>query len=513
MGQERSSKKTSELRKRAEKILAKDPQAIRTMVPADIQKLLHELNLHQIELEMQNEDFRRFQLELQEARDKYLNLYDFAPTGYFTIDRNSLIVDVNLAGSELLGSKNHTLIGTQFTSSISPDSQDAFHFHCREVLKTGIKGNCEIKILKADGTPFHAQLISMAVPEKDGNINHFRTAVIDITGRKRAEERIKLHERHLQSFLDLHIMAAGTEESILYFTLEASMRSLQSQFAFIGTMSADEAVMTIRAWSKGAMEQCAISDKPMHFPIAEAGLWAEVVRQRRPVIVNDYDASNGPAMVGDYDISTKYRKGYPKGHVPIKRFLGIPIFSASKIVAVAAVANKASEYDETDIRALTSLLNEMWNIIQHKQAEASLRESEEKFRSLAEQSPNMIFINVRGRLVYVNDRCEEIMGYKKEEFYSPDFDFLTLVAPEFKEPLRSTFSRHMEGKEMPSVEHTLVTKGGKRIEVMFTTKLIGYSGERAVLAVATDITKLKQAEEKLKETLAEQGGQNGARKK
>ena len=91
MGQERSSKKTSELRKRAEKILAKDPQAIRTMVPADIQKLLHELNLHQIELEMQNEDFRRFQLELQEARDKYLNLYDFAPTGYFTLDRNSEI--------------------------------------------------------------------------------------------------------------------------------------------------------------------------------------------------------------------------------------------------------------------------------------------------------------------------------------------------------------------------------------------------------------------------------------
>ena len=188
MAKERSRERASELRKRAEIILAEDPQAIRTMVPADIQKLIHELNVHQIELEMQNAELRRVQLELQEARDKYLNLYDFAPTGYFTLDHNSLIVDVNLAGSELLGSEKHRLIGTQFTSSISPDSQDAFYFHYREVLKTGIKGNCELKMLKADGTPFHAQLISMAVPEKDGNINQCRTAVIDITERKQGRK-------------------------------------------------------------------------------------------------------------------------------------------------------------------------------------------------------------------------------------------------------------------------------------------------------------------------------------
>jgi len=189
MAKERSRERARELRKRAEIILAEEPQAIRTMVPADTQKLIHELNVHQIELEMQNAELRRVQLELQEARDKYLNLYDFAPTGYFTLDHNSLIVDVNLAGGELLGSEKHRLIGAQFTSSISPDSQDAFYFHYREVLKTGIKGNCELKMLKADGAPFHAQLISRAVPEKEGNVNQCRTAVIDVTERKMAEEK------------------------------------------------------------------------------------------------------------------------------------------------------------------------------------------------------------------------------------------------------------------------------------------------------------------------------------
>jgi len=190
MAEEKSRERVSELRQRAEVILAEDPQAIRTMATADIQKLIQELNVYQIELEMQNEELRRVQLELQETRDKYLDLYDFAPTGYFTLDRNSLIVEVNFAGSELLGSEKSGLIGTQFTASISPDSQDAFYFHYREALKTSIKSTCELKMLKRDGTPFHAQLISTAVPDKDGNINHCRTAVIDITERKKQRKNL-----------------------------------------------------------------------------------------------------------------------------------------------------------------------------------------------------------------------------------------------------------------------------------------------------------------------------------
>ena len=195
MANKKDKTRVAELRKRAEMILAEDPQAIRTMVPADIQKLIHELNVHQIQLEMQNAELRRVQLELQESRNKYLNLYDFAPTGYFTLDHNSLIVDVNLAGSKLLGSEKHRLIGAQFTSSISPDSQDAFYFHYKEVLKTSSKGNCELKMLKADGTTFHAQLISMTVPERDGNIDQCRTAVIDITELKNMQAQLMAQDR------------------------------------------------------------------------------------------------------------------------------------------------------------------------------------------------------------------------------------------------------------------------------------------------------------------------------
>jgi PAS domain-containing protein len=82
---------------------------------------------------------------------------------------------------------------------------------------------------------------------------------------------------------------------------------------------------------------------------------------------------------------------------------------------------------------------------EHTQAVEVLRESEEKFRTLAEHSPNMVFFNMKGTVVYANDKAAEITGYAKEEFYSPDFDFLTLIAPEYRDLLKANFNRHMRG--------------------------------------------------------------------
>ena len=81
---------------------------------------------------------------------------------------------------------------------------------------------------------------------------------------------------------------------------------------------------------------------------------------------------------------------------------------------------------------------------ERKRMEEALAESEYKFRVLAEQSSNMIFINNKGRIVYANSKCEEITGYKKEELYSPDFDFLTLMAPEYWKLIKANYSRHMK---------------------------------------------------------------------
>jgi len=144
--------------------------------------------------------------------------------------------------------------------------------------------------------------------------------------------------------------------------------------------------------------------------------------------------------------------------------------------------------------AILGVLGVNIDITPLKRAEAALRESEEKFRNLAEQSPNMIFINNRGRVVYANPRCEECMGYAKEEFYAPDFDFLALIVPEHRDRVMENFRLHAMGREVPPVEYALLTREGQRIEAILATRLIPYDGQWAILGTVTDVTALKEAE-------------------
>ena len=138
--------------------------------------------------------------------------------------------------------------------------------------------------------------------------------------------------------------------------------------------------------------------------------------------------------------------------------------------------------------------------LKYRQIQDSLRESEEKFRNLAEQSPDMIFINKKGRIVYANKKCEEITGYKREEFYDPDFDFRTLIAPQSKDVIETAFKKHMQGEEVDPYEYTIKTRDGGRIEAINVAKLMIYEGESAILGIVTDITERNRAERELQES-------------
>jgi PAS domain S-box-containing protein len=190
------------LRKQAEKRLSEKDADIANMPFEDINALIHELEVHQIELEMQNEELRQAQLDLEAARDKYTNLYNFAPVGYFSISDKGLILDANFVCATLLGMERGRLAGQRFSNFIAKDDQDVFYLHRQKLFETKTKQVCELKLINTDGTEFCAQLESYAVKDEEaGNYSVIRSSLCDITERKQAEMALFASKQEIESIV------------------------------------------------------------------------------------------------------------------------------------------------------------------------------------------------------------------------------------------------------------------------------------------------------------------------
>ena len=196
------STKGAALRLQAEELLRATRRDVAAMPVKDVQQLVHELQVHQIELEMQNEELRRAQMELEAARDRYVDLYDFSPVGHLTLDTHGTIVEANLRSGTLLGFNRKELIGHPLARLFVSADQDIFHRHCQQVLKTGTRQTCELHLRKNVGASCWVYLESLAVHEEPGRITHWRTALLDVSDRKFAELALSESEARLQAMLD-----------------------------------------------------------------------------------------------------------------------------------------------------------------------------------------------------------------------------------------------------------------------------------------------------------------------
>ena len=171
----------SELRRLAEeKVRANEAQPPKTLSSEEAGRLIHELQVHQIELQMQNEELRRAQNELEASRARYFDLYDRAPVGYFALSEQGLIREANLTGAGLLGWGRRDLTRQPISHYILPEDQDIYYRHRRQLLKTGTPQKCELRMLRADAAPFSAQLESTVAQDGESGDSVCRVVVSDI---------------------------------------------------------------------------------------------------------------------------------------------------------------------------------------------------------------------------------------------------------------------------------------------------------------------------------------------
>ena len=193
----------AELRRQAEERLdglsaaAAAAAAAASPAPEDLAAAVHELRVHQIELEMQNEELRRAQLELEAQREKYFALFDRAPVGYLTIGDKGIVGDANFTAARLLGVERQMLVGQPFSAFVIAADRDAYYLHLRKLEKTEAPQSRELRLQRVGAGPFWARIEGQPRRGADGETLSFWVTFTDISARKRAEEALLRSEEQL----------------------------------------------------------------------------------------------------------------------------------------------------------------------------------------------------------------------------------------------------------------------------------------------------------------------------
>ena len=434
----REMKKPQKLRKKAEGLLVgQSPDANRTLT---LEETLHEFRVHQIELEMQNEELRRAQQTIEASRTSYANLYDFSPVGYLTLDKSGLILKANLTISGMVGVERSLLIKKPFSNYINPAFQSAFREHRRQVLQSQKKHTCGLMLEKKSAKPFFVSLESLPIETGDGR--NMLSVVSDIEVRKRAEDALRIISAYNRNLIE-----ASPDPLV---TIDPNGRISDVNIA----------TERVTGYSRDIIIGSDFSDYFTDPEKARAG----------------YQLAFRDGVVKDYELEIRRMDGHV---TPVLYNASKYKDETGKVIGVFAVARDISE---------------------RRRAEKALVESEERYRTAIENASDGIALVKGEQHVYVNRRFAEMFGHEDPSEIIGKPLSLTVHPDDVERVLEINRMRQM-GEPVPSrYEFKGIKKDGTSRFIEVSAARTHYLGEPVSLAFLRDITEYKSLEEQLRQS-------------
>ena len=438
-----------ELRKKAEELVhnkaAGPSQNEEGRSPEEAKGLIHGLRVHQIELELQNDELRRAQLELDAERVRYFDLYDLAPVGYFTVSESGVILGANLTASTLLGLSRDLIIKWPFSRFIFKDDSNLYHVHFKQLMETGEPQSFDLRMLCQDGAVFWVRLQATKA-QVDGGGTQCRVVMSDITERKQMEYNLRLSEKHMTM-----AQRIGHTGSWTYNLKTNAIWGSAEGLRIFGYPP------VAKYWPIEEIEACIPERERVHQALVD--LLSEGKTYNLEYLINPADGS------------------------------------PSKIVHSVAMLENDGMGNPLQVMGFVQ------DISGRKRAEEALRESEERYRALFTRAVDGVFIlSTDGSLVEVNESLASMHGYSVQEMLQ--FSLKDLDTPETARCMPERMKKIMAGQSLIfEVEH--YHKDGHVFPLEVSASLISSGGKKYVQCFHRNITDRKHAEERIQRSLQE----------
>ncbi|MCI0513666.1 PAS domain S-box protein, partial [candidate division KSB1 bacterium] len=427
------------------------------------------------------------------SENRLRQIIDLVPHFIFAKDEQGRFILVNKAVADAYGTTVEALLN-KTDADFAKSEAEVAHFRADDlaVIRSGQpKVIEEEEITDAAGNIRLLQTTKIPFTFSGTSSPAVLGASVDLTNQRRVEAALKLTAERMQSLLQLHQMTDKSLIEITDFTLEEAVRLTRSGLGYLALVSEDERNFTMFSWSKMVVNECTQDIQPKSYEIGNSGFWCEAIRQRTPIIMNDYSLPN------------VMKRGLPPGHIPIQRYLSVPVICGSKIVAIVGVGNKNENYDATDVQQLTLLMDGMWLLIERKRTVDQIRERDAKIQSIFRAAPVGIGMVNQRIIQETNETLCRMSGYTRAELIDQSARILYPNQAEFDFVGKEKYRQIVE-LGSGTVETRWQCKDGKIIDVLLSSAVLDPSDiNKGMTFTALDITDRKRREAEIQHLNAE----------
>lgn len=245
---------------------------------------------------------------------------------------------------------------------------------------------------------------------------YIRDVTEDIEQKKHLE---KVLERN-NILVDVFSLSFQNNQEQLDYVLHRALNLTESKYGYIYYYDEETREFELNSWTEGVIAECSVQEPKTRYHLDKTGIWGEVVRQRKPIIANNFKDPN------------PLKKGYPKGHVELDKFMSVPIIIDEKIVAVVGIGNKQDEYDDNDVVNITILMSGAWQAIQRREALEQLAYERNKYlQTLISIGDGVMVLDKDGMIEMLNDVAQKLTGWTGSEACGKHYKEVFVLSSEY----------------------------------------------------------------------------------